>query len=286
MRNFDLMKKLLLFLTALIAIRTNSIAQQHNKGKLYFYWGWNSDRFSKSDIKFRGNDYGFTLKSVSAADRQSKVSITYIDPANMTIPQYNFRLGYFIDDHWNISFGIDHMKYVMKQDQSVAINGQIHTGREFDGIYNNAPIKLTPQFLMFEHTDGLNYVNIELRRNEHIYHVPFSSKKARGMDINVLAGLGGGILYPRTNATLMGQERNDVFHLSGYGISAVAGINFTFFNNFFIQGELKGGYINMPDIRTTKDNTDKASQHFLFYQKNVVFGATIPLFKPKYDHKS
>ena len=28
----------------------------------------------------------------------------------MTIPQYNFRLGYYLNDHWNVSLGIDHMK--------------------------------------------------------------------------------------------------------------------------------------------------------------------------------
>ena len=43
--------------------------------------------------------------------------------------------------------------------------------------------------------------------------------------------------------------------------------------HFFIQSEWKGGFISMPDIRTTMHKEDRASQHFLFSQYNVVFGA-------------
>ena len=37
----------------------------------------------------------------------------------------------------------------------------------------------------------------------------------------------------------------------------------------------------MADIRTTSSVSDKASQHFFFYQVNFVFGATINLKKKK-----
>ena len=68
-----------------------------NKGKLYIYWGWNRGAFSNSDITFRGTDYDFTLRDVVADDRQSKFDMkTYFVPGHATIPQYNFRIGYFI----------------------------------------------------------------------------------------------------------------------------------------------------------------------------------------------
>jgi hypothetical protein len=31
----------------------------------------------------------------------------------MTIPQTNFRMGYFISDHYSLAIGVDHMKYVL-----------------------------------------------------------------------------------------------------------------------------------------------------------------------------
>ena len=90
--------------------------------------------------------------------------------------------------------------------------------------------------------------------------------------MNITEGIGTGILYPKTNATLLGKERHDDFHVSGFGVSAKVGLNLTFFKYFFIEAEMKGGYINMNDIRTTKDPSVKASQHFLFLQRIIAFG--------------
>jgi len=77
----------------------------------------------------------------------------------------------------------------------------------------------------------------------------------------------------------LNNERHDDFNLAGYGISAVVAINFTFYEVFFIQSELKGGYMNMPDIRTTMDKADRGSQSFLFSQLNIVFGVSFSLGK-------
>ena len=253
---------------------------KENKGKFYVYWGWNHAQYSKSDIQFKGDNYDFTLADVVAHDRQSDFGIKYFNPTEMTIPQYNFRLGYFFHNNWNVSFGIDHMKYVMDQNQTVNMNGSINNGSSFDGNYNNHAMQLTDDFLMFEHTDGLNYANIELRRFDNLLRLPIS-KNGKGIDVNLTEGIGAGILYPKTNTTLMGQPRHDDFHLSGYGVGAMVGINFTFWDYFFIQAELKGGYIDMDDIRTTKSSSDKAQQDFFYSQQNIVFGAVIPVFTPK-----
>lgn len=253
---------------------------KENKGKFYVYWGWNHAQYTKSDIRFKGEDYDFTLSDVTAHDRQTNFGIKYFNPSSMTIPQYNFRLGYFFHDNWNISFGIDHMKYVMDQDQNVRMNGSINDGSKFDGTYDGQYMKLTDDFLTFEHTDGLNYANIELRRFDNLIHFPIS-KNGKGIDLNITEGIGGGILYPKTNTQLMGRPRYDEFHLAGFGVGAMVGINFTFWDYFFVQAELKGGYIDMQDIKTTENKADKAQQNFFYSQQNLVFGAVIPVFTPK-----
>ena len=258
-----------MFLVALVA--TSFGQGKNNKGKFYVYWGWNHAQYTKSDIQFKGNGYDFTLDNVVAHDRQTSFGIKYFNPSSMTIPQYNFRLGYFVSDNWNISFGIDHMKYVMDQDQIVKMNGNINTGSEFDGTYNNVDKKLTEDFLTFEHTDGLNYVNTEVSRHDDIskfFGLPNTDK----VQINVTEGVGFGFLYPKTNTMLLGKERHDDFHVSGFGASLKAGLNVTFFKHFYIQGELKGGYINMQNIRTTQSNEDKASQEFFFFQRIIAVG--------------
>ena len=194
----------------------------------------------------------------------------------MTIPQTNFRLGYFITDHYNISLGLDHMKYVMVQNQSVKINGSypsIYIGNQV----NNGLLDLSDEtFLTFEHTDGLNYINSEISRVDDFSKL-FGISNTDKIQINLTEGFGGGVLYPKTNAKVLGKERHDDFHFSGYGVSAKVGLNLTFFKHYFIQGELKGGYINMNDIQTTALTNDSASQHFMFLQRIISFGGIFNL---------
>ena len=277
------MKKLTTLIIAILLIVVNGFSQDqfnskqnYSKGSFYLYWGWNIGWFSTSDIHFEGANYDFTLSDVYANDRQSKFNVnTYFNPTTVTIPQYNFRIGYFINDHYNISFGIDHMKYVMEPYQIVKISGSIdNTGTSYDGNYNNDDIAMTKDFLQFEHTDGLNYPNIEFRRFDEIINL----NKVR---IGITEGVGAGILYPKTNTTLLNNERYDGFHLAGYGLSAVVGLNVTFYKYFFVQSEFKGGFISMPDIRTTNSKSDKSSQNFFFSQLNIVFGATLNFKKDK-----
>ena len=104
----------------------------------------------------------------------------------------------------------------------------------------------------------------------------WDSKKVQ---LNILESIGTGVLYPKTNSTLLSKKRYDDFHFSGFGVSLKGGINLTLFDRFFIQAEIKTGYINMSDIRTTTSNADSASQDFLFFQRNISFGYIFQLVK-------
>lgn len=281
------MKKTFLFSFIALCIVTQTVSAQdqaaspekytaHNKGKFFIYWGGNRESFSKSDIHFKGDDYDFTLYDVQASDKPKGWSIDYVNPARMTIPQTNLRIGYFINDHYNIAIGVDHMKYVMNQNQIATIGGVVGSSYpDHAGVYlpsGNNTIDLTDgTFLKFEHTDGLNYVHTEFSRVDDISKY-FGIRNTDKFQINITEGVGGGVLYPKTNATLLGKDRHDDFHISGYGVSAKVGLNFTFFKYFFLQTELKGGYIDMNDIRTTSSPSDKASQHFTFFQRIIAFG--------------
>ena len=249
-----------------------------NKGKFYVFWGGNRESYSKSDIRFKGADYDFTIYNVSAHDKPKGYHIDYVNPARMTIPQTNLRIGYFINDHYNISIGLDHMKYVMYNDRRVDYSGYYpeEGNNTFGETISDDELLLTEDFLLFEHTDGLNYINTEISRVDDIsglIGLPNTDK----FQINLTEGIGGGFLYPKTNTTLLGKDRYDEFHISGYGLSAKVGLNFTFFKYFFIQTELKGGYIEMNDIRTTKDKADSAEQNFWFFQRIIAVGGIFRL---------
>lgn len=243
----------------------------HNKGKFFVSWGGNRETYSKSDIHFKGTDYDFTIYDVTAHDKPKGWHIDYLNPGRMTIPQTNFRMGYFVNDHYSVAIGVDHMKYVMNQDIVVNYTGSYPNRNSFGEAVGNNQILLTEQFLTFEHTDGLNYVNTEISRHDDISKF-FNIQNTDKIQVNLTEGIGAGFLYPKTNAKVFSKQRHDDFHVAGYGTSIKAGLNLTFFKHFYIQTEVKGGFINMPDIKTTFSDTDSADQKFLFFQKIIAFG--------------
>ncbi len=248
-----------------------------NKGKFYAYWGWNRSKYSASDITFKGENYNFTLKDVAVKDKQVPFSVNkYLNPGNVSLPQTNAAIGYFFHENYSVVLGLDHMKYVTVQDQGLIIDGEINTGGGFDGVYNNDLIRQTEDFLKFEHTDGLNYIHVSINRFDDISEdLGIHTENFR---INLTEGVGAGGLLPKTNSTLLGKERHDDFHLSGYGIHAQFGFNFVIYKHFFIQTDLRGGYINMSNIRTTQSDADKASQDFTFLQGTLLIGGRFKLF--------
>jgi len=272
------------FVVALCFVSSISFAQDPiqkkytatKKGKFFISWGGNRESFSKSDITFKGENYNFTIKDASAHDKPKGWHIDYFNPTRITIPQTNIKMGYFISDKYVISFGIDHMKYVMYRNESRIVNGYIdlpetEPGSVYNGVYNNERFLVSEDFLKFEHTNGLNYAYLEFARVEDISSI-FHIQNTDKIQVNFTEGLGGGILYPKTNTTLLQKDRYDEFHLAGYGISINTGLNLTFFKHFFIEADLKGGYINMPDIRTTSNTAESASQHFFYLQRILSVG--------------
>lgn len=262
------------FIFSTISLSQDPKESFYKKGNFFVYWGWNRSHFTKSDIRFNGDDYDFTLENVIAKDRQSPFTVRgYLNPSNISIPQYNFRIGYFFNNKYQVSIGADHMKYVMQNNQLVKINGHINnSGTIYDSDYDNEDILLSPDFLLFEHTDGLNYENIEVKRFDTFFERKYFAA-------SLSEGIGAGVLIPRTNTTLLNNQRYDQFHLAGYGVNAIASLNLAFFKYFFIQTELKGGFIHMPDIRTTMSKSDRASQYFFFSQYNIVFGVNFRIPK-------
>lgn len=273
--------KNIIFTTSLFLITLSLFSQEtiqnqdkytaHKKAKIFISWGGNRETYSKSDIQFKGTDYDFTIYDVSAHDKPKGWHIDYINPGRMTIPQTNLRVGYFVNDHYSVALGVDHMKYVMNQGITVNYTGNYPNRNSYGEAVGNNQVLLTEDFLTFEHTDGLNYVNTEVSRHDDISKL-FKIIDTDKIQVNVTEGIGLGVLYPKTNAKVFNKQRHDDFHLSGYGASIKAGLNLTFFKHFYIQTEVKGGYINMPDIQTTFSASDSASQEFFFFQKIIAFG--------------
>lgn len=264
----DSLTKMLSGKAVSLDIREPKLKPLSQKGQMFVFYGWNRAWFSNTNIHFSGNGYDFQLDNVVAHDRPTKLSITYIDPTMFTCTQYNFRIGYFIKDNLALVLGIDHMKYVMDQNQTVNFSGKI-TDPIYANMVQNGQVNLSDsKFLTFEHTDGLNYENLGLEKYKSLV-----SKK--NFDLVWSYGAGIGVMFPKSNVKLFGNERSDRFHVAGMGTDARTSLNLVFWNHFMARVEAKFGYINMWDIKTTLNNKpDKAQQDFVFGQLLAGIGYT------------
>ncbi len=245
----------------------------HLKHRVFAYWGYNRAQFTTSDIHFTGSDYDFILHNVVAKDKPEPFSLNnYFNPKYIWIPQYNYRAGWFFNDKWSFSLGLDHMKYVMAHDQSVQLTGTI--SRERSPAYatsgETGEVRLTPDFLSYEHTDGLNLLAVDADHYDRIW----SSKNGK-QALYFTEGLFMGPVIPRTDVRLFGEGLNNKFHLAGYGAGAQVGVFGLFWDRVFLRANLRAGYIELPSVLTTGKQEDRASQHFWFVQENVVLGVLI-----------
>ncbi len=277
------MKKFFAAVVAFVALNTATAQQQNEsgetqhkidessflkKGKIFVFYGWNRSWYGNSDINFSGNGYQFQLNGVHATDRPSPFGWDYVNPAWFTVTQYDFRIGYFLRKDLALVLGIDHMKYVMKQDQTVGFSGTI-SDPHYAAMVQNGQVDLSnSEFLTFEHTDGLNYENIGIEKYKSLIN-------HKNLELVWSYGAGLGFMFPKSNVKLFGNERSDRFHVAGMGTDARASLNLILAKHWMVRLEGKAGYINMWDIKTTLNNKpDKARQDFVFGQVLAGIGYT------------
>lgn len=244
----------------------------HLRHRVFANWGYNRAQYSASNIHFNGPGYDFILHDVAAADQPKPFSFAvYLDPRDLSLPQYNYRVGWFLNDHWSFSVGMDHMKYVMTQDQSVRITGTISSARsqQYAGSEEHQ-VTLSEDFLIFEHTDGLNLVSADADHYDRLWDSP-SGKHA----LFLTEGASLGPVIPRSDVRLFGEGINNRFHLAGYGAGAQIGLMAVFWDRMLLRAAVKGGYIELPDVLTTGTSEDRARQRFWFVQEYAVLGVLI-----------
>lgn len=282
-----LLKIKTLLLLILILMGSNVYAQndpfstgRQHKGHFFLYWGYNRAGFSKSNIHFKGPEYDFTLMDVKAKDQQEKLTFNkYFKLNHITIPQYNYRLGYWLENNLSISVGLDHMKYVVVQNQTVDVEGHIYPRgnyTEHSDFSEGDQVKLTEDFLKFEHTDGLNYLSAE------VDYLPVTWMIIpEKIEVSPVLNGGLGVYIPKTDVTLFGYRMDNKFHVAGWGASLMAGIHIEFWRILFFRAGFKFGYANLPDVLTTGESYDRANHQFAFYQGFGALGANFILFKTK-----
>ncbi len=90
------------------------------KGKLYFSWGYNKEWYTTNNIKINQPSLNNNYMFVKAKGIDKPGWETGIFDKELTIPQYNFRLGYNLNNNWAVELNFDHTKYLTRNFASKA----------------------------------------------------------------------------------------------------------------------------------------------------------------------
>ena len=199
------------------AANTPSVSSVKKRGNFYFLWGYTRAKYSKSTIQFkdrsntyypatgRYHDYDFTIYEATAKDRPDFEDIS--DVANITIPQFVARIGYYFNNKqdFGIELNYDHTKYVVDNYQTVHVQGT------FNGNYVDKDTILDPSnFLHYEHTDGANFWMINFIKRWKFY------EPSKYFNIGLIGKPGAGVVIPRTDVTIYGTRVNNNWNLAGW----------------------------------------------------------------------
>lgn len=245
------------------------------KGSLYLMWGYTRCAYSKSDIHFvdhsntyhpetgKYHDYDFTIYDAKAKDRPDFDQIK--DVINITIPQFVMRAGYYFNNKkdFGIEINYDHAKYVVTNYQKVRVKGN------FNGDYIDKDTILDPaNFLHFEHTDGANFWMINFLKRWKLYQP--SSK----FNVGFVVKPGAGIVYPRTDVTMLGTRLNNKWHPAGWIVGVESGFRIEFLKNGVFEFMGKGSYADYRNVLVLGKGNGKANHHFFTGQLTMTMGAS------------
>jgi hypothetical protein len=247
------MKRILIALLSCFFVFTGTAQTPDSmalRGSLYIGWGYNTERFSKSDIRFfdKSGDYDFTLHDMKAVDRPA---MKHLLRTSLSVPQYSYRLGYFFPhSNWGIEVSFDHAKYIAYDYQRVRLTGRIE-GQE----YNTDTIVDPAKLVHIEHTNGANWLLFSALRRQSL----FASRNGKHTVYGV-AKLGGGTVIPKTDAIVFGYHVDNCFHLAGIAFAGETALRYEFYKHFYLEPAFKGVFADFNNVITGGDGL--AKHHF------------------------
>lgn len=246
-----------------------------HKGELYFSWGYNTEWYTHSNIRINQPELGnyYLFNHVKAHDHKGWDEGLFSKA--LTIPQYNYRLGYIFNQKKGLGFEInfDHTKYIFA-DQNVRITGKFNNGSK--------PVDSTIAFnaangYWYYLNNGANFLLFNIVKRWHLEQV------AKGrIRIDALAKAGIGPVIPHVENSFGydqqgNQEKNNPnFQFGGWNTGIEGCIRATFFNYVYLEYSNKMDYARYSHLHIYKG---KAKQAFGTYEMVLSLGITLPTGK-------
>ena len=218
-------------------------------GKWYVHWGYHRAEYGRTDLRLIGPGMDLIFHDLKATDMPAAFDPkVHLNPAAMTIPQFNARVGYTLRKGdlvpgtlW-VSAGWDHLKY--KVPHAVhEVSGYLDTA-----VYDHSLFDWAWREFNFEHSDGMNFIRVAAERD---FTFGRASRTRQTWDtanrkwqfgLQTAASLG--VVLCATDVRWMGVRTKHYWHISGWGASSSIGA-WVQYGRFRILARAQGGWINI-----------------------------------------
>jgi opacity protein-like surface antigen len=263
-------------LTFIIALSVNSSIsaqettqpvkkQKHRTGSIYFSWGYNTEWYTHSTVHVDQPSLGNHYDLVEVSSHDHKGWDQGLLHEAISIPQYNYRLGYYFNakQDLGIEINFDHTKYIITDGEYI----------QFKGTMNNAPYN---QRLLFSQNtgfyyylnNGANFLLFNFVKRVGLYHTDNNYFK---LDLTGKAGIGP--VIPHVQNEFFGQPNQQHFQLGGWNTGVETAVRATFLKYGYLEFSQKVDYARYSGLKIY-DGTVK--QNFGCYELILSAGFIIP----------
>ena len=253
---------LLLLVTTAFSVTAQN-KKSGRKKEFYFSWGYNKEWYTRSIVKINqpslGNKYSFV--NIKGHDRPGWDDALFTKA--ITIPQYNYRLGLFINREKGIAIEInfDHTKFIFA-DQAAHVKGTINN-KTVDSIVNFSE----PDFYYYLN-NGANFLLFNIVKRWHLY-----KPKNEKIKVDFLSKAGIGPVIPHVENKFFGNANKPGFQLGGWNIGVETAVRATFLNYVFLEFSNKIDYARYSNLKIYEGTAKHA---FGTYEMILSLGVTFP----------
>jgi len=244
-------------------------AQQKEKKKshfikeVYFSWGYNKEWYTNSNVHVvqssLGNDY--TFQHIKGHDHPGWNEGIF--DRSISIPQYNYRLGFILNEEkgWGFEINFDHTKFIFA-DQDARIKG----------VLNNHPVDTTVAFnegngFYYYLNNGANFLLFNVTRRWHLLKT-YDEK----IKVDLFGKFGVGPVIPHVQNMFFGKANNPGFQIGGWNTGAEGALRATFFRYVYLEYANKFDYARYSNLKVYEG---RARQAFGTYEMILSLGVTL-----------
>lgn len=250
--------------------------KKHRTGSIYASWGYNTEWYTPSTVHVDQPSLGnkYDLVQVNAHDHKGwDMRLLSQQP---TIPQYNYRLGYYFNEKQDLAFEInfDHTKYIISDGQYVQLKGTLNNVP----TYNPALMFSEQNGFFYYLNNGANFLLFNIVKRMGLYRAA-----SNNFAVDLMGKAGIGPVIPHVENSFFGDKNDPHFQIGGWNAGLETAVRATFCRYVYLELSDKVDYARYSNLKIYKGTVH---QNFGTCEFILSLGVTLPTTKhnPMFAH--